>query len=162
MKNNSCLGCRTYFEEGEKVPLESMVIQFKNYFLPIKESKQKYILLKTITGFLNSKGGTIYIGVEDTKGVVQGQKISRKEQDEFMLFIKFFVEKIRPAVDLVNKEEVKVLTIQVTIVYVPVVTNKVFKGKYIIKIIVKQGDPSKTYHFSNVISLELKGKTEEI
>jgi hypothetical protein len=44
---------------------------------------------------------------------------------------------------------------------VPVVTNKVFKGKYVIKIIVKQGDPSKTYHFSNVISLEAKGKTEE-
>lgn len=45
--------------------------------------------------------------------------------------------------------------------YVPVVTNKVFKGKYVIKIIVKQGDPSKTYHFSNVIALESKGKLEE-
>jgi hypothetical protein len=44
---------------------------------------------------------------------------------------------------------------------VPVVTSKVFKGKYVIKIIVKQGDPSKTYHFSNVIALESKGKSEE-
>jgi hypothetical protein len=51
---------------------------------------------------------------------------------------------------------------KVSIVYVPVVANKVFKGKYIIKIIVKQGDPSKTYHFSNVVSLEHKGRTEEI
>jgi hypothetical protein len=23
---NTCIGCRTYFEEGEQVPLESMVI----------------------------------------------------------------------------------------------------------------------------------------
>jgi hypothetical protein len=43
---------------------------------------------------------------------------------------------------------------------VPVVTNNIFKGKYVIKIIVKQGDPSKTYHFNNVIAIEAKGKTE--
>jgi predicted HTH transcriptional regulator len=40
-----------------------MFIEFKNYFLPIKESKQKWIILKTLVGFLNSKGGTIFIGV---------------------------------------------------------------------------------------------------
>jgi hypothetical protein len=32
-----------------------------------------------------------------------GLELSRKEEDEFMLFIKTFVEKIRPEVDLVNK-----------------------------------------------------------
>lgn len=37
--------------------------------------------------------------------------------------------------------------------YVPVVTNKVFKGKYIIKILVKQGNPSKTYHFGQKLDL---------
>jgi hypothetical protein len=35
-----------------------------------------------------------------------GLELSRKEQDEFLLFIKVFVEKIRPPVDLVNKEDV--------------------------------------------------------
>lgn len=44
--------------------------------------------------------------------------------------------------------------------YVPVVTNKVFKGKYIIKILVKQGNPSKTYHFCQKLDLEFKGKSE--
>jgi predicted HTH transcriptional regulator len=78
MPSNICLGCRTYFEEGERVPLESMFIEFKNYYLPLKESKQKWIILKTITGFLNSKGGTIYIGVEDKKGEVMGLELSRK------------------------------------------------------------------------------------
>ena len=37
--------------------------------------------------------------------------------------------------------------------YVPVVVNKVFHGKYVIKILVKQGDPSKTYHFCQKIDL---------
>jgi predicted HTH transcriptional regulator len=32
-----------------------------------------------MTGFLNSKGGTIYIGVEDKQGVVMGLPLSRKE-----------------------------------------------------------------------------------
>lgn len=38
-----------------------------------------------------------------------GLELTRKEQDEFLLFIKVFVEKIRPAVDLVNKEEVRII-----------------------------------------------------
>ena len=42
----------------------------------------------------------------------------------------------------------------------PVVASKQFKGKYIIKIVVKQGDPSKTYHFSQIIELNYKGKVE--
>lgn len=50
---------------------------------------------------------------------------------------------------------------KISIVYVPVVTNKAFKGKYVIKILVKQGNPSKTYHFSSQIILESKGKNEE-
>jgi hypothetical protein len=46
-------------------------------------------------------------------------------------------------------------------VYVPVVTNKVFRGKYIIKIIVKQGDPAKTYRFAQRIELESNARVEE-
>lgn len=41
------------------------------------------------------------------------------------------------------------------------VANKVFNNKYIIKIIVKQGDPSKTYHFSQEIELSFKGTSEK-
>jgi predicted HTH transcriptional regulator len=58
-----------------------------------------------LTAFLNSQGGALYIGVEDS-GEVVGVELNRKEQDEFLLFVKDFVEKIRPAVDLVNREEV--------------------------------------------------------
>lgn len=37
-----------------------------------------------------------------------------------------------------------------------------FRGKYVIKIIVKQGDPSKTYHFGQKIELEHRGKIDEL
>lgn len=82
-----------------------MFVEFKNYFLPLRESKQRWILLKTLTGFLNSKGGTIYIGVEDKQGQVLGLPLPLKEQQEFDLFMRDFVQRIRPAVDL-DKEEV--------------------------------------------------------
>jgi hypothetical protein len=83
-----------------------MFVEFKNYYLPIKESKQKWILLKTLVGFLNSKGGTIYIGIEDNEGQVVGQEIKRKQRDEFLLFIKTLADKIVPPVDFFNREEV--------------------------------------------------------
>ena len=150
-----CIGCRTYFEQGEKVPLESILIEYKHYILPIKEAKQKWIILKTIVGFLNSKGGTIYIGVDDAQGQVIGQTIARKDQDEFQLFLKGLIEKIRPEVDLVNREEVKVS-------FVPVVHHKVFSGRYLIKIMVEQGRPERLYHFSSLVELDVKGHIENI
>ena len=58
-----CPGCATSFKEGERLKLEDLHIEFKNYNLPIKEEKPMRTLLKTILSFLNSQGGTIYIGV---------------------------------------------------------------------------------------------------
>ena len=52
--------------------MEGLHIEYKNYNIPIKEEKSMKILLKTVLSFLNSKGGTIYIGVEDSKGEVKG------------------------------------------------------------------------------------------
>jgi predicted HTH transcriptional regulator len=78
MLKQNCLGCKNYFEEKEKLPLESISIEFKNYTLPLRDSKPKWIILKTITGFLNSKGGTIFIGVEDSQCEVWGISMIRK------------------------------------------------------------------------------------
>ena len=35
--------------------------------------------------------------------------------------------------------------------YVPVVSNKKFKGKFVIKIVVKQGNTAKLYHFNQIL-----------
>jgi predicted HTH transcriptional regulator len=75
---NSCLGCKRYFLRGEKLPLENMVVEFKNYSFPIKGSFLKLTLLKTIVGFMNSKGGTLYMGVDDASGNVEGVTLGRK------------------------------------------------------------------------------------
>lgn len=57
--------------------------------------------------------------------------------------IKQMLEKVQPTVDLTKSEEV-------SIDFVPVLKgkNKVFEGKYVIKFIILQGDPSKLYCIS--------------
>ena len=107
--------------------------------------------------FLNSKGGTIYIGGEDRSGEVKGYHLPRKEQDEFKLLVHHLVEKIVPTVDLMEQEEISVFC-------VPVTKKGRFTGKHIIKIVVLQGDPSKLYCFSQRLILsnsEKKDKVEE-
>jgi predicted HTH transcriptional regulator len=60
------LNCRRSFQEGETLPPEGIHIEYKKYYLPIKDHQPKWILLKTIIAFLNSKGGTIFMGVDDS------------------------------------------------------------------------------------------------
>lgn len=45
-----------------------MTIEFKNYSFPFKDSFFKFTILKTIVAFLNSKGGLLIIGVNDSNG----------------------------------------------------------------------------------------------
>jgi predicted HTH transcriptional regulator len=78
MKEGGCLGCRTYFEEGERLPLLGVFTEFRNYELPVRDNRQRWGLLRTLTGFLNSRGGTIFIGVEESQGEVRGMALNRK------------------------------------------------------------------------------------
>lgn len=145
---HTCLGCKRYFLHEEVLPLESLTIEFKNYPIPIKEKYFKSVLLKTIVAFMNGKGGTIFIGVDDATGQVLGMTLGRKEMDEFRLVVKQMLEKVIPAVDLVKEEEVFVE-------FVPVLEGKEknFYGKYVIKFIIRQGDPSKLYCVSEKLQL---------
>ena len=107
MENSQCVGCKSHFKEGEKLLLQNISIELKNYIFPIKEHKHKWNLLKTICSFLNSKGGTIFIGAEDKTGEVKGIMVQRKQLDDFRLFVQQLTEKIKPDVDLSDKEEVR-------------------------------------------------------
>lgn len=86
--------------------MENLITEYKNYALPLKDDKAKWTILKTIISFLNCKGGTIYIGVEDSEGAVIGLALERKERDTFKLYMKQLIEKIYPKVDLNNRQEV--------------------------------------------------------
>ena len=106
MSRNECFGCKTHFEEGAKLPLEGICIELKNYPLPIKDQSHKYKLLKTICSFLNSKGGTIFIGAQDETGEIKGVSIQTKEQDDFRIFIQQLTDRIQPKIDLSDREDV--------------------------------------------------------
>lgn len=103
IQREECVGCKTLFEEGSKLPLEGISIELKNYSVPIKDQRHKWNLLRTICSLLNSKGGTIFIGAEDQTGEVKGISIQRKDQDDFKIFIQQLTERIQPKVDLSDR-----------------------------------------------------------
>jgi hypothetical protein len=76
--------------------------------------------------------------------------------DEFKLMIKQMLEKVQPTVDLIKSEEVSVE-------FVPVLEGKerAFYGKYVVKFIVLQGDPSKLYCVSERIKVS-GARTEDV
>jgi predicted HTH transcriptional regulator len=63
------------------------MIEYKNFPVPLVENKHKWTLLKTIVSFLNTKGGTILIGVEDSNCKVIGKQLPSKARDEFKLYL---------------------------------------------------------------------------
>jgi predicted HTH transcriptional regulator len=103
MQKEECVGCKTHFEEGCKLPMEGLSIELKNYPIPIKDQKHRWVLLKTICSLLNSKGGTIFIGADDSTGEVRGVSIQRKDRDDFKIFIQQLSERIQPKVDLSDR-----------------------------------------------------------
>ncbi len=110
MDQGACVGCRTSFFEAESLPLDSAATEYRDFDIPIKNDSSRWILLKDIVSFLNSRGGTIYIGVEQNKGSVKGIFMDWKQRDNFKLQTKQLIEKIYPKVDLNNKQEVLTYT----------------------------------------------------
>ena len=106
MEKQDCIGCQTFFQENSKLILENLTTEYKNFQLPLKDDKAKWTILKTVVSFLNAQGGTIYIGIEDSLGAVQGVFLTRKDRDNFKLFMKQLLERIHPHVDLNNRQEV--------------------------------------------------------
>ncbi len=80
--------------------MENYKVEYKNYTLPITEEKAKKTLLKTIVSFLNSKGGTIFIGVEDNKGEVKGVELYQKDKVAFSKFLKELLPNIKPDINI--------------------------------------------------------------
>ena len=97
-----CLGCVTSFKESERLTMEDLMIEYKNYNIPL-EDKGKRTLLKTIVSFLNSKGGTIFVGVEDNKGEVRGVELTPQSQAAFRECIEDMVQHIRPVLSMKDR-----------------------------------------------------------
>jgi len=129
---------KTSFVLYEKVyEDEGKATEYKNYRYPFDGSLMG-VLQKTICGFLNRRGGRIYLGIHDDK-TVYGMKLTPKQRDELKLDIQSMIRNFEP--DIINSEAV-------SIVFIPVkqhVNSRPFPGLFVVKIIVKQGDPSQLY-----------------
>ena len=132
---------------------ENEYIEFKNYSYPfnqeiINELKRQYC------GFLNSKGGMIYIGITDNR-VVRGLFLDYKTRDiiknELINITYDFYPKCR--IDKIN------------IYFIPIKSlfyNKNIEGLYCIKIIIMPGELYNLYSMTNkggfISSLRLSGQ----
>jgi hypothetical protein len=81
---------------------ENTTVEFKQTLsLDIKsEKKEKWIensIKKTIAGFLNSRGGTLLIGVEDNKNIcginTELKKLFKENEDNFLLHLRNMIDK---------------------------------------------------------------------
>ena len=140
---------RQFFIHEEKICYEEgNEIEFKDCTWPLSQEKED-ILRKTICGFLNSKGGRLYIGIReykqssnsDTK--VVGIKLNPKEKDEMALKIVNLTCGITPSIRATDK---------VRIHFVPIIrgNGEWIENFWVVKVIVHQGDVQKLYGIKNL------------
>ena len=74
------------------------------------DKKIEYTILKTITGFLNSKGGILYIGITDEGKVLGIEKDKFENSDRFHLhFTNLFKQKIgKKYLNLINSKTIQI------------------------------------------------------
>ncbi|KAL4446544.1 hypothetical protein ABPG74_005482 [Tetrahymena malaccensis] len=130
----------TYFRLFEKLNmLENNSIEFKNYTINSFNNRDiKNICKKTIVSFLNRNGGCIYVGIRDDSMVV-GMKLDYSQMDS----LKRKIITIKAGISPQMNEKVKVD-------FVPIKQGqRWYKGHWIVRIMVKQGDLNTLYYFNN-------------
>ena len=160
---NEDIKYRKYFIYEEHIyQYEDLYTEFKNYYLPFRK-EQTDELKRQICGFLNAEGGRIYIGINDNR-IVKGISLKEKEIDILGNELVNYTYNFYPPLRLENK-------IRVDFIPIKDKKNKNIKGLFVIKIIIKQGDPKKLYSLTKdncfKSSMRLKGQvanlsTEEI
>ncbi|KRW99643.1 hypothetical protein PPERSA_03444 [Pseudocohnilembus persalinus] len=142
--------CRTYFVQGENLPLENEIIEYKNFQWPLQDDV--YVidkLQKLICGMLNSKGGTVLIGVHDNSFNVLGLNLSANQQEDYKLFIQNQV--------LDNDQmgifdpKISIIDTQIRIQFIPVMNQQKqwLLGKWILKLQIKPNQSQLVYTLHN-------------
>ena len=140
---NIPLDKRTFFYYNEKIKENrNEVIEFKNYSLPLTNTKERDDIMRQICGFLNSKGGRLYIGINgqnEVKGVVLNSKNRDTSRNNLVNLTYDFYPNCR-----IDK---------VFVYYIPVKdmnTNEFIPKRYVVKIRVYPGDPEYLYSMCEV------------
>lgn len=78
---------------------ETLVQEYKNYTYPYDVHCGE-ILTRTICGFLNAKGGIIYIGIKEDpatkKRTIYGEKYSESVKEKLLTYFRIRCQKISP------------------------------------------------------------------
>ena len=132
---------RTSFYLDEKIKEKrNEVIEFKNYHFPLTFGNKEEIK-QLICGFLNSKGGRLYLGINGqnlVKGVVLNSKARDTSRNELVNLTYDFYPNCRTNkiwVDFIPVKDAK--------------TQKFISKKYIIKVRVYPGDPEFLYSMTS-------------
>ena len=133
---------RLFFYKGENLGKdEDLTTEYKNYNNLDSLNKNSYlffILQKTICSFLNTKGGRLYIGIDDDFEVIGCyiRNLTEKNQIKNNL------------INLVSDFYPKVENNKIKVHFIPIkdyFSNKFIKNYYVIKIIVSQGNIHELY-----------------
>ena len=128
---------RTYFYKDEVIKEdENEYIEYKNYKFPLGEKEKE--LERQFCAFLNTNGGRIYLGIDDSKtvkGVIAKQKLTNYESKIFDL-----VHKFRPKIEPKDYFKFYALPIKNK------TNGKIINNLFIFKIVIKRGDPTELYY----------------
>ncbi|KAL4510500.1 hypothetical protein ABPG72_004654 [Tetrahymena utriculariae] len=140
LQKNPCM-CQSFNYSSQIYQKEDRQTEYKNYQLDSLQKEQyREIIKKTITSFLNSQGGTIFLGIRDFDLTVQGVDLSRKNTDELKNIVSEIKRSIEPdCSQLVNVD------------FIPVKKwGAFYQGKWVVRIKVAQGDLNTIYAHSKV------------
>ena len=115
---------------------EDELTEFKNYIYPLLDFQEKEIKRQYI-GFLNSRGGRIYIGINDKK-YVKGIFLSYKDCDIFSNLLVGLSSEFYPQC---RTDKIKVHFIPIKNSY----NKKFINNLYVVKIIILPGDQYSLY-----------------
>jgi Putative DNA-binding domain len=135
---------RTSFFRGEKLIYEeSYTVEYKKYPIPFTDPLFEKVISSTICSFLNRRGGRIYIGVEDGSKMIHGLVVPSSKMAEYTRYLKDL------AIKILNVREIDEL---IQVMFVPVKNENTFEiipDLYVVKMIIKQGNPTKLYCFKD-------------
>ena len=147
------LNKRTFFYKNEKIlEDENEFTEYKNYYFPFTD-KQVFELKRQICGFVNSKGGRIYIGITDNR-IIKGIVLNNNSIELFQNLIFSCIDDFNP----------QILDGKIKIYYIPIKniqTDSFINDLYIIKIIIYPGDSTFLYSMfqeSFISSIRLQGQ----
>ena len=132
---------RTFFFNKEKLfQGEDQFTEFKDYSHPLG-SYQRDELIRQYLGFLNGKGGRIYLGITDLKEVV-GMTLKYKDCDTFRSVLVGYTKDFYPDVRV---DKIKVF-------FIPVKnpeTGEFIPDLFVVKIVILPGEPNYLYTMGN-------------